>query len=67
MTESVFASAIDPFFEIFHDGQWNACVGIQGNEQNYIDGYIEAALELASAVLDKRLVASRDTLAMPIL
>ena len=31
------------------------------------DGYIEAALELASAVLDKKLVASRDTLAMPIL
>lgn len=57
----------DPFFEMIHDSQWNACVGIQGNEQNYVDGYIEAALELASAVLDKGLVASRDTLAMPIL
>ncbi|MBJ7440601.1 MAG: hypothetical protein JHD35_16450 [Sphingopyxis sp.] len=58
---------IDPFFEKIADGQWNACVGIQGNEENYVDGYIEAALELASAVLDKRLVRSRDTLAMPIL
>ena len=67
MIEPVAASAVDPFFEIFHDGQWNACIGIQGNEQNYVDGYIEAALELASAVLDKELVASRDTLAMPIL
>jgi hypothetical protein len=67
MIEPVLASAIDPFFEIFHDGQWNACIGIQGNEQNYVDGYIEAALELASAVVDKGLVASRDTLAMPIL
>ncbi|ATP17840.1 DUF3775 domain-containing protein [Sphingobium yanoikuyae] len=57
----------DPFFETIHDSQWNACVGIQGNEQNYVDGYIEAALELAAAVLDKKLVASRDTLAMPIL
>jgi len=67
MTESKPTAAIDPFFETIHDSQWNACVGIQGNEQNYVDGYIEAALELASAVLDKKLVASRDTLAMPIL
>jgi hypothetical protein len=67
MIEPVTASAVDPFFEIIHDGQWNACIGIQGDEQNYVDGYIEAALELASAVLDKGLVASRDTLAMPIL
>lgn len=60
-------AAADPFFETIHDSQWNACVGIQGNEQNYVDGYIEAAIELVSAVLDKGLVASRDTLAMPIL
>jgi hypothetical protein len=39
----------------------------QGNEQNHVDGYIEAALEFAVAILDKKLVASRDTLAMPIL
>lgn len=57
----------DPFFEPIYDGQWNACVGVQGNEQNYVDGYIEAALELASAVLDKKLFGSRDTLALPIL
>ncbi|ATG91421.1 hypothetical protein [Methylomonas koyamae] len=67
MIEPEAASAVDPFFEIIHDGQWNACIGIQGNEQNYVDGYLEAALELASAVIDKGLVASRDTLAMPIL
>jgi len=57
----------DPFFEVIGGGEWNACVGIQGTAENYVDGYIEAALELASAVIDKRLVASRDTLAMPIL
>ncbi|GEO12978.1 hypothetical protein [Microvirga aerophila] len=57
----------DPFFEVIFDGEWNACVGSQGAEENYIDGYIEAAFELASAVIDKRLYASRDTLAMPIL
>jgi hypothetical protein len=60
-------SSPDPFFETIYDGQWNACVGVQGDEQNYVDGYIEAALELVSAVLDRKLVASRDTLAMPIL
>ncbi len=59
--------AVDPFFEVIHDGQWNACVGIQGDEQNYIDGYIEAALELVTAVMEKELIGSRDTLAMPIL
>jgi hypothetical protein len=67
MTTTPTPNAPDPFFETIHDSQWNACVGVQGNEQNYVDGYIEAALELASAVLDKGLVASRDTLAMPIL
>lgn len=58
---------IDPFFEKIHDVEWNACVGIQGNAENYVDGYIEAALELAVAVLDKQLYGSRDTLVMPIL
>jgi hypothetical protein len=38
-----------------------------GDVENYVDGYIEAALELATAVLEKRLYVSRDTLAMPIL
>ncbi len=59
--------AIDPFFEKIHGGEWNAFVGIQGDAENYVDGYIEAALELAAAVLDKRLYGSRDTLVMPIL
>lgn len=57
----------DPFFEVIPDGEWNACVGVQGNALNYVDGYLEAARELISAVIGKRLVASRDTLAMPIL
>ncbi len=59
--------ALDPFFEEIHDGEWNACIGTQGDVENYVDGYLEAAQELAAAVLDKRLYASRDTLAMPIL
>lgn len=61
------SNPIDPFFAMIHDGEWNACVGIQGGAENYVDGYLEAALELASAVIDKRLMASRDTLVMPIL
>lgn len=60
-------ATVDPFFEFMPDAQWNACVGKQGSEQNYVDGYLEAAQELVAAVIDKRLYASRDTLAMPIL
>lgn len=60
-------NAPDPFFAVIHDGQWNACIGRQGDEQNYVDGYIEAALELVTSVIDKQLYGSRDTLAMPIL
>ena len=57
----------DPFFEVIYDRQWNACVGTQGDELYYVKGYLEAAQELVSAVIDKKLMASRDTLAMPIL
>ena len=60
-------ATIDPFFEKIFGGDWNACVGIQGSELNYLDGYLEAAEELVSAVIEKNLVASRDTLVMPIL
>lgn len=60
-------SATDPFFEVTPDGHWNACVGQQGDVLNYVDGYLEAARELIAAVIDKRLMGSRDTLAMPIL
>lgn len=57
----------DPFFHLEYGGQFNACIGKQAIEENYIDGYMEAALELASAVVDKRQFGKRDTLAMPIL
>lgn len=61
------SSGIDPFFEKLADGQWNACVGAQGDEQNYVDGYLQAALELVAAVIDQKRWECRDTLAMPIL
>jgi hypothetical protein len=57
----------DPFFGLSGDRQWNACIGRQGTEENYVDGYIEAARELASAIIEKRMYAKRDTLVMPIL
>lgn len=57
----------DPFFDLPNDPEWNACIGRQGTAQNYVDGYIEAAIELASAVIEKKLYGQRDTLAMPIL
>ena len=57
----------DPFFELGSNREWNAMVGRQGNEENYIDGYIEAATELVSAVINKKMLLSRDTLALPIL
>lgn len=59
--------ADDPFFKAIHDADWNACLGRQGEEENYLDGYIEAAIELADAIIEKRLFGKRDTLVLPIL
>lgn len=60
-------TSFDPFFEVIRGGEWNACIGCQSTAENYVDGYMEAALELASAVIDKRQFDKRDTLVMPIL
>jgi hypothetical protein len=57
----------DPFFERINDGEWNACVGIQGFELNYVEGFLDAAAIVADALVDGEMIGSRDTLAMPIL
>lgn len=57
----------DPFFKRIPDTDWNACIGRQGHEENYLDGYIEAAIELADAIIEKKMFAKRDTLVLPIL
>ncbi|MGH1378829.1 MAG: hypothetical protein ACRBB3_08400 [Alphaproteobacteria bacterium] len=58
----------DPFFSLSgKSSQWNACIGNQGNIENYVDGYMEAALELVNAVIEQEQYIKRDTLAMPIL
>lgn len=57
----------DPFFRRHYDATWNACIGEQGDEEYYLDGYIEAAIELAGAVIDKQMLGKRDTLVLPIL
>lgn len=59
--------ANDPFFKIVEDADWNACIGRQGEEENYLDGYIDAAIELTNAVIEKQLFGKRDTLVLPIL
>lgn len=59
--------ADDPFFRRVFDGRWNACIGRQGEEEHYLDGYIEAAIELVDAIIEKKLFAKRDTLVLPIL
>ena len=51
----------DPFFWLPVDHEWNACIGRQGDEESYVDGYIEAAMELDSAVIEKRMYEKRDT------
>jgi len=38
----------DPFFRLPAASDWNACIGKQGTEENYLDGYIEAAMELVN-------------------
>lgn len=58
---------IDPFFEVVHDGEWNACVGVQGSEINYVEGYLDGARMLADAVIDGKMLGKRDTLVMPVL
>jgi len=58
---------VDPFFSLPQDPEWNACIGRQGDEENYVDGYIAAAYELATAVIDKGMYEKRDTLVLPIL
>jgi hypothetical protein len=57
----------DPFFKRHADSLWNACIGEQGDEENYVDGYIEAAMELASSIINKKMYGKRDTLVLPIL
>ena len=57
----------EPFFKRNPVSTWNACIGKQGYEEHYIDGYIEAAMELAGGVIDKKMYRSRDTLVLPIL
>lgn len=58
----------DPFFSLTgKSSEWNACIGNQGEPENYMDGYMEAALELVNAVIEKKQYIKRDTLAMPIL
>lgn len=58
----------DPFFALKgEDSEWNACIGKQAHPESYMDGYMEAALELVNAVIGQRQHIKRDTLAMPIL
>ncbi|MFA8442246.1 hypothetical protein [Yoonia sp.] len=57
----------DPFFALPSNSEWNACIGRQGDEENYADGYIEAAIELATSVIEKEMYEKRDTLVLPIL
>jgi hypothetical protein len=57
----------DPFFKSRSDSTWNACIGKQGDEEHYLDGYMEAAIELADAVIEKKMYEKRDTLVLPIL
>jgi hypothetical protein len=33
----------DPFFSLGKNSEWNACIGRQGFEENYVEGYMEAA------------------------
>lgn len=57
----------DPFFEVIGDGEWNATLGQQGHIENYLDGYIEAAIELVDVLFEKKLYGKRDTFVLPVL
>jgi hypothetical protein len=57
----------DPFFWLPENSEWNALIGRQGEEANYLDGYMQAALLLANTLIGKKLYGERDTLILPIL
>lgn len=57
----------DPFFSLPQNSEWNALIGEQGERVFYAEGYIEAALELATLIVRENRIAQRDTLVMPIL
>ncbi|AJA09880.1 hypothetical protein SKP52_14990 [Sphingopyxis fribergensis] len=57
----------DPFFQVIHDGEWNACIGKQGDDLNYVEGYLDAAQILVDTLIKQENYRGRDTLAMPIL
>ncbi|MBO6552191.1 MAG: hypothetical protein JJ926_06080 [Roseitalea sp.] len=57
----------DPFFSLPPNSEWNALIGEQGERVFYAEGYIEAALELATLIVKGKKYAQRDTLVMPIL
>jgi hypothetical protein len=65
--ESKDAMSDDPFFRLTNDSDWNACIGSQGDEENYLEGYLEAPIELVNAVIEKKQYGKRDTLVLPIL
>lgn len=44
---------------IIHDGEWNATIDRQGDEENYLYGYIEATIKLANSIVEKRLDGKR--------
>lgn len=67
MSQGEQTGSIDPFFHLDGNTEWNAYVGRQSDEELYVDGFMDAAMELASAVIDRRLLGKRDTLVMPIL
>lgn len=57
----------DPFFSNGPDSNWNACIGRQGDEESYADGFMQAALELVASLFEKEQYDKRDTLVYPIL
>lgn len=61
------SESTDPFFEKIPDGTWNACVGDQGDDTYYIDGYIQASVLLTKTILEEEIYEQRDTLILPIM
>ncbi len=57
----------DPFFQILNDGEWNACIGKQSDELNYVEGYLQSAQLLVDTLIKDELLGQRDKLVLPIL
>ncbi len=57
----------DPFRFRAGTTEWNACIGIQGDEHSYVFGFLKASVTLVNDVIMNKKYGDRDTVVWPAL